>query len=81
MKTVMTCGVAAGTLLLGVVVGAAAPAHAYTVGQSCPGAQIGMRATDQANGQPIICDSDYSWHVYHGQVPHHRWADEQNNGY
>lgn len=44
------------------------------LGDACYGYQIGRQATDPDTGQPIICDSDYTWNVDTGQVPR-RWFD------
>lgn len=46
-----------------------------SIGDSCIGANIGMRAVD-ANGNSIMCDN-YAWVLDQGQVPSHPWADDQ----
>ncbi|WP_405497713.1 hypothetical protein [Nocardia sp. NBC_00511] len=64
--------------LAGVTVGSGA-AGAYSLGAPCYGYQIGMQSTDDGTGDSIICDSDYTWEEYVGQVPHHDWADNQTD--
>ena len=46
-----------------------------SIGDSCIGANIGMRAVD-ANGNSIMCDN-YAWVLDQGQTPSHPWADSQ----
>ncbi|MFW0783924.1 hypothetical protein AAFP35_05335 [Gordonia sp. CPCC 206044] len=46
-----------------------------SIGQQCPGADIGRTATDP-NGTAIVCDN-YVWAPDTGQTPRHRWADDQ----
>lgn len=62
---------------IGVATGVAAPVSTVSepdLGDACYGYEIGRRAPDPATGQPIICDSDYTWNVDIGQVPG-RWFD------
>ena len=58
---------------------AAAAAGDHAVGDQCFGYQIGMIDLDAA-GNSIICDSDYTWHVYVGQGPTDPWVAGQNAG-
>jgi hypothetical protein len=76
--TLLSAAAATALLIAHPSTAAAGPAHQYSAGQSCPGASIGMKADDPATGQFIVCDTDYTWHVYTGQTPHHSWADDQN---
>lgn len=62
---------------IGVAIAVATPVSPVSgpdLGDTCYGYEIGRRATDPATGQPIICDSDYTWNVDTGQVPR-RWFD------
>ncbi len=45
------------------------------LGDSCIGADIGLRAVD-ASGAAIMCDN-YMWQLDQGQEPSHPWVDEQ----
>ena len=48
----------------------AAPRAEHVVGEQCAGYQIGQRDVDP-KGKPIICDGNYQWEPYVGQVPTH----------
>jgi hypothetical protein len=48
----------------------AEPRAEHLVGDECIGAEIGKRDTTPA-GQAIICDSNFHWEPYVGQVPTH----------
>jgi len=65
--------------LSGITAGAAtaAPQPEHVVGEQCIGADIGRHDVDP-NGQSIICDSNYRWQPYVGQVPSDPWVTAQN---
>jgi len=75
--------VLAGAVLFGAVAGVTAstataePLAEHAVGDQCMGADIG-RKDIAPNGQPIICDSNYTWEPNVGQVPNDPWVTAQH---
>lgn len=54
----------------------AAPLAEHAVGDQCIGADIGRKDVSP-DGQPIICDSSYTWQPYVGQTPNDPWVTAQ----
>lgn len=52
-------------------------ATTHAVGDPCIGADIGRKDV-APDGQAIICDSNYHWEPYVGQVPNDPWVSGQN---
>jgi hypothetical protein len=76
-------GVLAAFALAGAVAGvtagvaAAEPKPEHVVGDNCFGYEVAKKEIDPYN-RVIICDSNYHWEPYTGQVPEDPWVAGQH---
>ncbi|MBO0879128.1 MAG: hypothetical protein J2P17_01845 [Mycobacterium sp.] len=68
---IRTAVIGIGTALAVISGPAQAQAH-IDVGTPCPGYMIGSR-----DSGGMICDSNYTWQIYHGQKPSDPWVTQQ----